>query len=126
MKTMAFALLFSGAISAGQVAPAISGKDLFNTHCAPCHGIDGKGNGPAAASFRKAPADLTALASRHGGKFPGAEVAKELSDVYDAPHGAKSMPVWGPVFNAISPKSDAVGTLRIANIVKYIETLQAK
>jgi len=36
------------------------------------------------------------------------------------------MPVCGPAFTEISPKSAAVGTLRIANIVKYIEMLQAK
>lgn len=36
------------------------GKQLFLTHCATCHGAEGKGNGTVAAFFtQKKPADLT-------------------------------------------------------------------
>ncbi|HVP00771.1 MAG TPA: c-type cytochrome [Bryobacteraceae bacterium] len=130
MKKAALALLFCGALARAQPrteppSPA-SGKDMFRAYCAPCHGRDAKGNGPAASAFRTPPSDLTALAQKHGGRFPGAEVAKELSSVYQAPHGSIDMPVWGPIFTEISPKSDAVGALRVTNIVRYIETLQAK
>jgi mono/diheme cytochrome c family protein len=103
-----------------------SGKQMFRAYCAPCHGIEGKGDGPAASAFRTPPPDLTKLAKKNGGKFPGAAVAHELSDVYEAPHGSKEMPVWGPILSEISPKSEALGALRIANLVKYIETLQEK
>ncbi|MBM4457697.1 MAG: c-type cytochrome [Chloroflexi bacterium] len=47
-------------------ADAISlqrGRQLFVTHCAVCHGADGKGNGPVAQQWKadaKRPADLTA------------------------------------------------------------------
>lgn len=34
------------------------GKDLFNANCAPCHGTDGTGNGPAAGSLNPKPADF--------------------------------------------------------------------
>src|SRR5215470_4732910 len=34
------------------------GKELFNANCAPCHGADGSGNGPAAASLNPKPADF--------------------------------------------------------------------
>ena len=34
------------------------GKDLFNANCAPCHGANGAGNGPAAASLNPKPADF--------------------------------------------------------------------
>jgi mono/diheme cytochrome c family protein len=34
------------------------GKDLFTANCAPCHGTNGTGNGPAAASLNPHPADF--------------------------------------------------------------------
>lgn len=130
MKALAFALLLCGALAQAQPLTALpsptSGKDMFGAYCAPCHGRDAKGTGPAASVFKVPPSDLTVLARKHGGKFPGAEVAKELSSVYQAPHGSWEMPVWGPIFTEISPKSDAVGALRVTNIVRYIETLQVK
>lgn len=36
------------------------------------------------------------------------------------------MPVWGSILSELSPKSEGMSALRIANIVNYIETLQAK
>lgn len=103
-----------------------SGAEMFREHCAVCHGIDGKGRGPAASAFRIRPADLTALARKNGGKFPGAEISKELKSVDQAPHGSHDMPIWRAFFSELSPKSDAVVALRITNLVKYIESLQVK
>lgn len=37
------------------------GKLVFQVHCARCHGQDGRGNGPDAATLRQPPRDLTAL-----------------------------------------------------------------
>jgi mono/diheme cytochrome c family protein len=107
-------------------AYVFSGAEMFHEHCAVCHGIDGKGRGPAASAFRIRPADLTALARKNGGKFPGAEISKELKSVDQAPHGSHEMPIWGAFFSELSPKSDAVAALRITNLVKYIESLQVK
>ena len=39
-----------------------SGKEMFTEYCAPCHGVDGKGNGPAASAMKIPPTDLTQLA----------------------------------------------------------------
>ena len=47
-----------------------SGKQMFGDYCAPCHGISGKGDGPAASALKTPPADLTVLAKTNGGKFP--------------------------------------------------------
>ena len=32
-----------------------SGAEMFGTYCAVCHGVDGKGNGPAAPALAKQP-----------------------------------------------------------------------
>jgi len=118
--------MLAGALAAQEFPSPTSGREMFLAYCAACHGLDAKGGGPVAPVLKMRPTDLTTLAKRHGGKFPGAEVAKELSSIYQAPHGTKEMPVWGPYLSYVSPKSEAVGALRIANIVKYIETLQVK
>src|SRR5579871_4593796 len=56
-----------------------SGKEMFNHYCAACHGPSGKGDGPAASTFKKAPRDLTKLARDNGGKYPADHVAATLS-----------------------------------------------
>ena len=130
MKKFLIAVSFCCALAYAQDSQSnpspTSGKDMFVSYCAAYHGVGGKGDGPAAPAFRNRPTDLTLLARKNHGKFPGAAVAHELSNVYDAPHGSKEMPVWGSIFSELSPKSDTMSALRIANIVNYIETLQAK
>jgi len=49
--------------------PSSSGKDMFDTYCAVCHGKDAKGNGPAANAMKTPPADLTTLAKGNGGSI---------------------------------------------------------
>ena len=39
-------------------APSNSGKQMFSSYCAVCHGADAKGNGPAASALKTPPADL--------------------------------------------------------------------
>src|SRR5579872_6323354 len=51
-------------------APSTSGKEMFKSYCAVCHGVDGKGNGPAASAMKTTPADLTALAQKDAGNTP--------------------------------------------------------
>jgi mono/diheme cytochrome c family protein len=101
-----------------------SGKDMFAHYCAACHGPGGKGDGPAASSFKKAPRDLTRLAHDNGGKYPSAHVTTILSLEECCVHGSKVMPVWGPLLSSVS-RSGAEMHLRISNLVKYIESLQA-
>jgi len=43
------------------------GKQLFAVNCASCHGIDGKGDGPAAAALNPKPRDYTSGYWRYGG-----------------------------------------------------------
>ena len=107
--------------------PSNSGKEMFNSYCAVCHGKDGRGNGPAASAMKTSPADLTVLAQNSGGKYPAAHVAAVIRG--QAPtrsHGSKDMPVWGPLFSSISQGHEGQVQQRITNLVTYIDSLQAK
>ncbi len=105
----------------------VSGKEMFKSYCAVCHGADAKGGGPAASALKTAPVDLTVLAQKNGGKYPAAHVAAAIrGESLVASHGSKDMPMWGPLFSSISQGHDSVVQERVANLVDYIQTLQAK
>ena len=107
--------------------PANSGKEMFNSYCAVCHGTDAKGNGPAATAMKTPPTNLTTLAQKEGGKYPAAHVAAVLRGQANTPsHGSQDMPIWGPLFSSISQGRQGPVQQRITNLVSYIEGLQAK
>ena len=104
----------------------VSGAATFKEYCTSCHGLEAKGNGPAAAALKTAPADLTAITKRAGGKFPYTKVKAQIAgDDVIAAHGSRDMPTWGPLFKAVDTSS-SVAELRLTNLVKYIEEIQAK
>jgi mono/diheme cytochrome c family protein len=104
-----------------------SGKEMYHAYCAACHGADGKGDGPASAALKSRPSDLTSLAERNAGKFPGLRVFGAISgDLHVTAHGSKDMPTWGAVFQQLGNADVAGVNLRIRNLTKYIESLQAK
>jgi mono/diheme cytochrome c family protein len=106
---------------------AASGKEMFQAYCASCHGRDAKGDGPAAPALKSAPADLTMLAKNNGGKYPSNKVTAVLrGEATLAAHGTQEMPVWGPVFWKLSQGHEGEMQQRIANLNRYIESLQAK
>ena len=132
--TLAFAVAQDASTQAPTVkhvpisnAPSNSGKEMFKSYCAVCHGTDGKGAGPAASAMKTPPADLTTLAQKNGGKYPAAHVAAVLrGQARTVSHGSQEMPVWGPLFSSISQGHDARVQQRVTNLVKYIESLQVK
>jgi mono/diheme cytochrome c family protein len=110
-----------------QLIYSVKGPDLFRAHCAACHGPEGKGDGPVASDLRTKPADLTALARNNGGKFPIERVRKFIlgEDPSLPSHGTREMPVWGPIFHQIEEDQD-FGSVRVQNLIKYLETIQQK
>ncbi len=104
----------------------IEGKDLYVNYCAVCHGREGKADGPASSALKQVPPDLTRLAEREGGKYPAGRVRMTILGEESIPaHGDKEMPVWGPIFREMSSDA-ALGELRVANLIKFIEEMQAK
>jgi mono/diheme cytochrome c family protein len=106
---------------------AASGEEMFKSYCASCHGPDGKGAGPAAAALTKPPANLTELTRHNGGKFPDLKVYGAIKgDSNNPAHGSKDMPVWGSMFQSMSHGDQGQVQLRISNLTKYIDSIQAK
>lgn len=102
----------------------MSGRDLYVAYCASCHGLDGRGDGPAAEAMRMRPADVTQLSHRYGGRFPTARVQRLLGGVEGLPaHGGRRMPVWGPVFTPLSP-ADGQAAALADRLVRYLESIQ--
>ncbi len=110
-----------------QLIDSIQGRALFGAYCAVCHGKDGTGNGPMSNTLKTTPPDLTHLATRHGGKFPADRVQKIIGSKEPVPagHGTREMPVWGPIFSQIAWDQD-LGQIRVYNLARYLESIQAK
>jgi mono/diheme cytochrome c family protein len=130
MVAVAFALCAAQATIEKKPAPYTppnSGKEMYKAYCASCHGLDGKGNGPAAAAMKSPLPDLTLLSKENGGKFPSDHVAAVIQGDANSPsHGSAEMPVWGPVFLKVSQHHLAQVQQRVRNLTAYIESLQAK
>jgi len=104
-----------------------SGPEMYTAYCAACHGNDGKGGGPAAEALKVPPPDLTVLARKNGGKYPSDHVTSAIQgDLHMPAHGSKEMPVWGNLFWGMSQGHSSEVQLRVGNLNKYIESLQAK
>jgi hypothetical protein len=105
--------------------PSLAGSDNFMSYCAPCHGRDGRGRGPVASALTTPPADLTRLSSRNNGVFPGTRLRDFVTSGTPeiAAHGSSAMPVWGPTFRSLDSSAKFV-SIRIANIVAYLESIQ--
>lgn len=108
--------------------PADQGKAMFMEYCAPCHGTDGRGDGPAASALKKAPADLTQLASHtKDGKFPSVMVSRYIQGVDTVKaHGTRDMPIWGEIFRSSNKFDQSTPILRVTNLTEYVKSIQAK
>lgn len=110
-----------------------TGKLEYRSHCAQCHGPDGKGDGPVAPALAKKPADLTMLAKNNKGEFPEKRVEAFIDGgEMVAAHGTREMPIWGLEFRRPSPSSSQAQRTtqevnqRIKLLVDYIESIQEK
>lgn len=106
---------------------AASGQDMYKNYCAVCHGADGTGNGPAADALKVPPSSLATLAAKNGGKYPALKVSAIIrGEEVLAAHGSKEMPIWGGLFWGMSGGHESEVQQRIANLNKYLESLQKK
>jgi mono/diheme cytochrome c family protein len=125
-------LLAQNKPAADRVAPpprtiAASGKQTYMQYCASCHGVDARGDGPAAIVLKTPPPDLTTLARRHDGKFPYEYVSDVLRfGTRIVAHGSSDMPVWGPIFGSMDNYDVVAVRKRIKDLCDYLASLQQK
>ncbi len=108
---------------------ATSGEQMYVSYCAPCHGVDGRGQGPVAAALKKQPADLALLSKNNGGRFPSTHVMSVLEfGAAISSHGTAEMPVWGPMLGKMDTANSEpnVRILRISNLSQYVQLLKTK
>ncbi len=102
-----------------------SGEHLYKQFCSACHGVDAKGQGPAAASLKVPPPDLTTLSRRHLGKFPDEYIASVLLfGPGTTAHGSSDMPTWGPVFMYLDKHDEGAVRQRVKNLTEYLKSMQ--
>lgn len=105
---------------------AVDGKTLYHEYCAVCHGIDGKGNGPAAAALKQPPSDLTQISRRNNGRFDDERMLRILNGQEGVTaHGSPDMPTWGAVFNNMA-SNPGLKQNRMHALTQYLEELQAR
>jgi mono/diheme cytochrome c family protein len=103
------------------------GKQMFTSYCAPCHGVNGQGHGPAASALKQPPTDLTGLAKANHGKYPDTHVVSVMRFGTDvSAHGSAEMPVWGQIFGKMSKTNPQEANLRTTNLSRYLESIQVK
>jgi len=104
-----------------------SGSEMYLAYCAACHGPKGLGDGPARGSLKHAVPDLTTLTQRNQGTFPKDRVSQVIrGEAAAETHGLPDMPEWGPVFRSLNSSQEPIVRMRVANLTRYIEGLQAK
>lgn len=108
-----------------KMTASVEGKALFREYCAVCHGVDGKGGGPAAAALKQSPGDLTQLARFNGAKFPEDRVLGVIKGTRAvAAHGTQDMPMWGTIFENMG--SASLAQTRVYALLQYIDAMQVK
>lgn len=74
------------------------GRAHFATHCATCHGLEGRGDGPMSGVLLIKPVNLTELSAQNGGTFPLERVIKRIDGRDPLVSHGSPMPVYGDYF----------------------------
>jgi hypothetical protein len=103
-----------------------SGKQMFKDYCATCHGMDGKGDGPAAELLEVKTSDLTTIAKRHHSKSTALFVSEFLRNKTCQTNGKINLPVWGRYFRENDPDkiNHTITSMRIYNLSEYVASIQ--
>ena len=107
-----------------------AGAQLYERHCATCHGIDGKGKGPMAGVLLIQPIDLTALSAAGDGVFPVLRVVQRVDGRDPLVSHGSPMPVYGDFFEgddtALKTASGQplMTSRAIADLVAFLESIQ--
>ena len=146
VRTFTFAaiIIFSAATTAHTQQSGLSnqnfdrGKYEYEAHCAVCHGLSGKGDGPFSQQIKATAVvpNLTELSKKNNGVFPFMRVYDVIDGTQSVTgHGTREMPIWGPRYNREARESfyddfrsdpEAFVRARILALDEYVYRLQAK
>ena len=109
------------------------GQEEYRLHCAACHGMEGRGDGPIGQILKTPVPNLAMITERNGGKFP----VQKIYDIIEgssvvAAHGTRDMPLWGDRYRkAPQPQTPDQASMasdlaqqRVLSLVYYLGTLQ--
>lgn len=105
----------------------------YEVACLPCHGVDGRGDGPLGPSLKTRPSDLTRISKSNGGRFPTSKITEFIDGRASvAAHGSRDMPVWGDRYRVSSSPDEtqreveqhALAQMNV--LVRYLEAIQSR
>lgn len=114
------------------------GKYEYEAHCAMCHGLSGKGDGPFAQQLKSGTVvpSLTELSKRNNGVFSFVRVYQIIDGTQSVTaHGPREMPLWGPryksevgenLYDDYRVDAEAFARSRILALTEYVYRLQIK
>ena len=111
----------------------LDGNEVFSNLCSVCHGVGGKGDGPAVSALKYTVPDLTVLAANNDGVYPHKQVENVIFGGHrNVARGTIGMPFWGEHFMYLRrgpPSLHEVRNIgyareRISTLSTYIESLQ--
>ena len=106
----------------------MSGEQLYRRFCASCHGLEGRGDGPVAASLRVEVPDLTSTSRRAREADQRDRIARIIDGRYIiGAHGTRIMPVWGEDLARLeigNPDAERTAQTIIERLADYVRGLQ--
>ncbi len=132
MKTIIATALGLGILAVSAAAQdADIGRAHYYTHCATCHGLEGRGDGPMAGVLLIRPSNLTELSITNGGSFPLERVVKRIDGRDPLVSHGSPMPVYGDYFEGVfdvpikAPSGQPILTSRpVVDLVAYLREIQ--
>jgi mono/diheme cytochrome c family protein len=129
--TLAAALALTLPAAAQEVGSDIeAGAGLFTAHCAYCHGMGGRGDGPEAARLNPQPKDLTVLKAGNDGVFPVLRVIRRIDGRDSIVAHGSPMPVFGAFFEGedamlkVESGQPILTSRPVADLVAWLESVQ--
>lgn len=131
---VAVGLVIATGFAHGQSRPDL-GKREFETNCAMCHGLDGRGSGVLSTYLNRQPTNLTTLARSNGGILPMDRMFAMIEGSREVPgHGTRDMPAWGNDYRAEAARlyfevpydPEVVVRAKVLSLIEYINRLQVK
>ena len=132
MKKLLFLMLCAMVPAVTLAQDTAVGEELFAQHCATCHGVDARGNGPMAPVLMLQPSDLTQLTNRAVGTFPISLLIAKLDGRDPLLSHGSPMPVFGPFFEGkgVVMRGEEglliMTSQPIIDLVEYLESLQVQ